>query len=61
MENLDIRLLVSDNNLKYKDIAAKYSVSINTVKSWKTRYGWDRNASATPKKKKPKSGHTKNA
>lgn len=45
--------------MKYKDIAAKYSVSINTVKSWKTRYGWDRNASATPKKKKPKSVHTK--
>lgn len=28
--------------LKYKDIAEKYNVSINTVKSWKTRYGWDR-------------------
>lgn len=27
---------------KYKDIAAKYGVSINTVKSWKTRYGWSK-------------------
>lgn len=26
--------------MKYKDIAEKYNVSINTVKSWKTRYKW---------------------
>lgn len=26
--------------MKYKDIATKYEVSINTVKSWKTRYNW---------------------
>ena len=31
--------------MKYKDIAAKYSVSINTVRSWKTRYKWQRNKS----------------
>ena len=31
--------------MKYKDIAAKYSVSINTVRSWKTRYKWLRNKS----------------
>lgn len=29
--------------MKYKDIAAKYGVSINTVKSWKKRYTWSRN------------------
>ena len=29
--------------MKYKDIAAKYGVSINTVRSWKTRYRWMRN------------------
>lgn len=29
--------------MKYKDIAAKYGVSINTVKSWKKRYAWLRN------------------
>lgn len=45
--------------MKYKDIAAKYDVSINTVKSWKVRHDWDRNASAAPKKKKPKKVHTK--
>lgn len=27
---------------KYKDIATKYGVSVNTVKSWKKRYGWSR-------------------
>lgn len=27
---------------KYKDIAAKYGVSVNTVKSWRKRHGWSR-------------------
>ena len=39
--------------MKYKDIASKYDVSINTVKSWKSRHGWQRGA---PVKK---SVHTK--
>lgn len=26
--------------MKYKDIAEKYGVSLNTVRSWKTRYKW---------------------
>lgn len=39
------------NGMKYKEIAEKYSVSINTVKSWKTRYKWC---------KDKKSVHTKN-
>ncbi|MHB9901454.1 hypothetical protein CF095_13575 [Clostridium botulinum] len=26
--------------MKYKDLAEKYSVSLNTVKSWVKRYGW---------------------
>lgn len=30
------------DGMKYKDIAEKYDVSINTVKSWKTRYKWSR-------------------
>lgn len=29
--------------MKYKDIAGKYGVTLNTVKSWKTRYGWRKN------------------
>ncbi len=39
------------NGMKYKEIAEKYNVSINTVKSWKTRYKWC---------KDKKSMHTKN-
>lgn len=30
------------NGMKYKDIAEKYGVSINTVKSWRKRYKWTR-------------------
>lgn len=40
------------SGMKYREIAAKYGVSENTVKSWKTRYQWTRG---------PKKGvHTKN-
>lgn len=28
--------------MKYKDIATKYGATINTVKSWKQRYGWSK-------------------
>lgn len=41
--------------MKYKDIAEKYGVSINTVKSWKKRYGWNRERGAPSQK----SVHTK--
>lgn len=36
--------------MKYKDIAAKYDVSINTVKSWKKRYAWSRDKKECTKK-----------
>lgn len=36
--------------MKYKDIAEKHGVSINTVKSWKRRYKWDRMNCAYTKK-----------
>lgn len=42
-----------ESGMKYKDIAQKYDVSLNTVKSWKTRYKWQR----APTKK---GVHTKN-
>lgn len=48
------------DGMKYKDIATKYGVSLNTVKSWKSRNGWQRDA--TKKKgahKKVKRVHTK--
>ncbi len=35
--------------LKYKEIAKKYSVSVNTVKSWQRRYGWKREKGAHKK------------
>lgn len=42
--------------MKYKDIAAKYDISINTVKSWRSRGKWQRNATKdkrnAPKRKK---------
>ena len=42
--------------MKYKDIAKKYGVSINTVKSWKQRYKWKRDSTHTKNKN---SMHTK--
>lgn len=39
------------DGMKYKDIAVKYNVTINTVKSWKQRYDWS--------KDKKKGVHTK--
>ncbi|MED4082031.1 phage terminase small subunit [Halalkalibacterium halodurans] len=42
--------------MKYKEIAEKYGVSLNTVKSWKKRYGWNRDKGAPSQK----SVHTKN-
>lgn len=36
--------------MKYKDIAAKYGVTVNTVKSWKSRY-WKDKKGCTQKKK----------
>ncbi|WP_332238893.1 phage terminase small subunit [Sporolactobacillus sp. KGMB 08714] len=43
--------------MKYKDIADKYGVSLNTVKSWKKRYSWIREKGAH----KTKRVHTKGA
>lgn len=37
--------------MKYKDIAEKYGTTINTVKSWKKRYGWNRDKGAHNVKK----------
>ncbi|MEY8422256.1 terminase small subunit [Lachnospiraceae bacterium 38-14] len=37
--------------MKYREIAEKYNTTINTVKSWKKRYEWDRSGGA-PKNKK---------
>ncbi|WP_137200894.1 phage terminase small subunit [Bacillus subtilis] len=43
--------------MKYKDLAEKYGVSVNTIKSWKQRHGWQRKKGAPTEK----SVHTKKA
>lgn len=32
--------------MKYKELAEKYGTTINTIKSWKKRYGWERKKGA---------------
>ena len=39
------------DGMKYKDIAEKYGTTINTVKSWKKRYAWNRDKGAPNTKK----------
>ncbi|UZN53030.1 phage terminase small subunit [Bacillus paralicheniformis] len=41
--------------MKYKDLAEKYGVSVNTIKSWKQRHGWTRKKGAPIEK----GAHTK--
>jgi len=38
--------------MKYREIAKKYGVSINTVKSWKVRHSWDRKGDGPRKRKR---------
>lgn len=46
--------------MKYKDIAEKYNVALSTVKSWKTRNGWQRTKKAKKSTRtKSKSTRTK--
>ena len=37
--------------MKYKDIAEKHGVTINTVKSWKKRHGWQRKVAPKSKER----------
>ena len=54
-EQKDLAYQDYKKGMKYKEIAEKYGVTINTVKSWKTRYKWSRDGVHT----KEKSVHTK--
>ena len=45
--------------MKYKEIAEKYGVTLNTVKSWKTRYKWSKDGKKGAHTKPEKSMHTK--
>lgn len=47
------------DGMKYKDIAAKYGVTINTVKSWKTRYKWSKDKKSVHTKSKKVCTHKK--
>lgn len=40
MNNYELAEKDYQAGMKYKDIATKYNVTLNTVKSWKTRYKW---------------------
>lgn len=40
MNNYESAKIDYMSGMKYKDIATKYNVTLNTVKSWKTRYKW---------------------
>lgn len=51
MENYEKAEVDYMAGMKYKDIAEKYGTTINTVKSWKKRYAWNRKEGA-PKKGK---------
>ena len=41
-QNYDLAYIDYRKGMKYKEIAEKYGVTINTVKSWKTRYKWSK-------------------
>lgn len=45
--------------MKYKDIAEKYGVSYNTVKSWRSRHGWARKSVQKGVHQKQKRVHPK--
>lgn len=54
-ENWELAYEDYKSGMKYKEIADKYNVTLNTVKSWKTRH-WNKHGVHT---KKNKSVHTK--
>ena len=61
MANSDLARKDYQKGMKYKDIADKYNVSINTVKSWQRRHGWTRNKKGAPKKSRGAPIGNKNA
>ena len=49
MEKSELARKDYEAGMKYKDIATKHDVSINTVKSWQRRHGWIRAKKGAPK------------
>lgn len=46
MEKYELAEKDYNDGMKYREIAEKYGVSLNTVKSWKKRYNWFRDRGA---------------
>ncbi|WP_105146856.1 phage terminase small subunit [Streptococcus suis] len=61
MEKSELARKDYESGMKYKDIAAKHEVSINTVKSWQRRHGWSRDKKGAPKKTRGAPKKNKNA
>ena len=57
-ENYELAYIDYKNGMKYKEIAEKYGVTLNTVKSWKTRK-WNKDDNEKGVHTKQKSVHTK--
>lgn len=49
MERSELARKDYEAGMKYKDIATKHDVSINTVKSWQRRHKWSRDKKSAPK------------
>lgn len=49
MEKSELARKDYESGMKYKDIATKHDVSINTVKSWQRRHNWTRTKKGAPK------------
>ena len=49
MEKSELARKDYEAGMKYKDIATKHDVSINTVKSWQRRHNWTRTKKGAPK------------
>lgn len=49
MEKSELARKDYEAGMKYKDIATKHDVSINTVKSWQRRHKWSRDKKSAPK------------
>lgn len=58
MQKWELAYIDYQNGMKYKDIAAKHDVSINTVKSWKSRK-WNAPPEKKGATKKEKGAHKK--
>lgn len=61
MEKSELARKDYEAGMKYKDIATKHDVSINTVKSWQRRHNWTRIKKGAPKNPRGAPQGNKNA